>query len=168
MQLLYEKPAEAGLTPDRDQLDGPDRGQLPLPILLRVPRFAFLEAPSPSAPSTPASVENVAAKSPARHHKAALGSKFRTGRRRRQMIGLVAIGLIVMPVAVVSRDPNLMAPLIERWCGERSGGEPVLEFTDHPENDSAVRVTTAHSDVHPNRSAWLESDILPFKPGEAP
>jgi hypothetical protein len=84
------------------------------------------------------------------------------------VVGLVALALVVIPVAVVSRDPSLMAPLIERWCGHGSGGEPVKEISDYPASPSGSKAVTADTDVQPSRSAWLESEIVPFKPGESP
>jgi hypothetical protein len=76
--------------------------------------------------------------------------------------------LVVIPVAVVSRDPSLMAPLIERWCGYGSGREPVKEISDYAASASTSKSMTADTGVRPNRSAWLGSDIVPFKPGESP
>jgi hypothetical protein len=168
MQLLYEKPAGAGLTPDTDELSAPDRGRLPLPILLRVPRFTYSESVSPPASPTPDRIETVAEVSPPKHQHRASGVRFRAGRKRRQVVGLVALAVFVIPVAVVSRDPSLMVPLIERWCGYGSGGESVKEISDYPTSPSASKTVTADTDVHPNRSAWLASEIVPFKPGESP
>jgi hypothetical protein len=168
MELLYEKPAGAGLTPDTGQLSNPDRGRLPLPILLRVPRFAYLENASPAASLTPNGIETVAAVAAPKDDNRAAGFKLRAGRKRRKIVGLVALALIVIPVAVVSRDPSLMAPLVERWCGYGSGSEPVKETSDYCAGDNAGKTTTTDADIHPSRSAWLGSEILPFKPGESP
>jgi hypothetical protein len=97
----------------------------------------------------------------------ASGSKISAGRKRRQMAGVVALALVVIPVAVVSRDPSLMAPLVEKWCGDGAGREPVRGLFENPDSESAAKTTTDGA-VHANRSAWLESDILPYKPGESP
>jgi hypothetical protein len=163
MQLLYEKPAGAGLTPEMDQFSDPDRGRLPLPILLRVPRFAYVD--SVSLPPSP-TAEPIAAISPAKHHSGAAAFKFRSGRKRRKVVGLAALAMIVLPVAIVSRDPSLMAPLVAKWCGYDSRREPVKDIPDAASPNPSTTVT-ADRDVHPNRSAWLD-DIVPFKPGESP
>ena len=168
MQLLYEKPAGAGLTPDTDQFSEPDPGRLPLPILLRVPRFAYVESVSLPASPTPDPIESVAAISPPKHHNRASGFKFRAGRTRRKLVGLIVLALLVIPVAVVSRDPDLVAPLVEKWYGYSSGREPDKEFSDSATIPSPSKMMTADNDVHPNRSAWLESDIVPLKTGESP
>jgi hypothetical protein len=168
MQLLYEKPAGAGLTPDTDQLSDPDPGRLPLPILLRVPRFAYPESVSLPTSPTPDHTNTVAAVSPPKPRNRASGFKFRAGRKRRKVVGLIALALLVIPVAVVSRDPSLIAPLVESWCDYGSGREPAKEISDYAASPSAGKTITADTDVHPRRSAWLGSDIVPFKQGESP
>src|ERR1700693_5295288 len=99
MQLLYEEAAKAGLRPDAGPSWDSERGSVPLPILLRVPRFAIREkAPAPlqSAPDRPGPPAELSA--PERVSR--VRTSGRAAKNHKTMI-LAALTLAVVSVGVV-------------------------------------------------------------------
>ncbi len=112
MQLLYEEAAKAGLRPDAGPSWGSDRGSLPLPILLRIPRFAIRE----KAPAPPQSAWTAPCRRPSFPRRIACveSGRLEYRPRRRKMIILAALMLAVVSVGIVSQNPHLLEPLIQR------------------------------------------------------
>ena len=81
------------------------------------------------------------------------------------MIILAALTLAVVSVGIVSQNPHLLEPLIQR----RSDLVPSRESHDrdisvNPSTSSATNGTAANSVMRQNRSAWLQPEIFPFNP----
>jgi hypothetical protein len=163
MQLLYEEAAKTGLRPDTGPSWDSERGSVPLPILLRVPRFAIREkAPAPLQSALDRPVPTAELSAPERLRRARTSG--RTAKRHKTII-LGALMLAVVSVGIVSQNPRLLERLLQRQSGLVQSRDPhERETSVNLSMSGVINGTAADSVIRQNRSAWLQPEIFPLNP----
>jgi hypothetical protein len=164
MQMLYERPPTPEITAKGQRPADGGMAQLPLPILLRIPRFPDER---PSSSGGPSGAPVLASPGTSTATRAATCSTTRKSRPRAKLAVLLLLILAVIPVAAVSREPRLLEPLVSWWIrvqehrNTTEAGSP-----GQPAQPDALDSVGAA--VPQKRSAWLDPNIIPMQTGELP
>jgi len=164
MHLLYERRSAPEMPVPSVS---PATERLPLPILLRVPRFADGKPKvTPAVPSEPLSIRTV---SPVRRAEApgpAVAKPRRRGRPKRKILRFTLMFLAIVAAMVISGNPRLLDPAIERWIEFQQSGYKITGWSFDLTTTASPTDETPSIAASPNRSAWLAPEIIPIETGD--